>query len=390
MPGAIDIPPAWSDGGEWSGGEWSGGEWSGGAWSGGGLGLLERPAAAEQIARVVRTSGTTGRPKAMPMTRATQQLRIARTMERVAADILPNPRFLCLYNLSVGPICARVLGILQYGGTVLFAAGDQADALLAEGRANYAVFAVGDIARLVESAERPPYPSAPRIEVFGAAVSPALRHRVRERLNARVSNKYSSNETNPVAIMGDDNVGTLCQGVEVRIVDEDGREVAAGESGIIRVRSETMVHGYFDDPALTAASFIDGWFQTGDVGLIPAPGRLLILGRADGMLNIGGVKVPPAPIEAEIRRIDGVRDAVVMSIRSRNEIGVLLAAIETAVIPPPLDTMQSAGEILAHHVGAFTIMPVPALPRTSSGKVRRDEIEAIFRRAPARDLIVVG
>jgi acyl-coenzyme A synthetase/AMP-(fatty) acid ligase len=190
--------------------------------------------------------------------------------------------------------------------------------------------------------------------------------------------------------MGDDNVGTLCQGVEVRIVDEAGREVAAGESGIIRVRSETMVHLYFDDPELTAASFIDGWFQTGDVGLMPSPGRLLILGRADGMLNIGGVKVPPAPIEAGIKLIEGVRDAIVMSIRSRNEVDVLLAAIETAAVPPRLDAMQRAGEILARHAGAFTIMPLPSLPRTPSGKIQREEIEAIFRRAAPGTLIVVG
>ena len=375
VPGAIGIPSVWS---------------ADRTLSEAGPRLLERPIAAGQIARIARTSGTTGRPKAMPMTRATQQLRIVRTMERVAADISPNPRFLCLYSLAVGSICVRVLGVLQHGGTVLFAAGDQADALLAAARANYAVFAVGDIARLVENSKLPPYDIAPRIEVFGAAVSPALRRRLRERLSARVSNKYSSNETNPVAIMGDDNVGTLCQGVEVRIVDEEGREVAAGDSGIIRVRSETMVHGYFDDPALTAASFIDGWFHTGDVGLMPAPGRLLVLGRADGMLNIGGVKVPPAPIEAELNQIEGIRDAVVMSIPDRHCVGVLLAAIETGAVPPPLDAMQSAGEILARHVGGFTIMPLRSLPRTRSGKIQRQEIEAMFRRAPPGELIVVG
>jgi acyl-coenzyme A synthetase/AMP-(fatty) acid ligase len=355
-----------------------------------GLAVLERPIAPDLIARIVRTSGSTGRPKAMPMTHATQQLRIVRTMERVAVDILPRPRFLCLYSLSVGAICVRVLGVLRHGGTVLFATGDQADQLLAAGVANYAVFATGDMERLAEHSIHAPYRTAPRIEVFGAAVSPNARRRLRDRLNARVSNKYSSNETNPIAIMDDDNVGTLCSGVEARIVDGDGREVAQGETGVIRVKSETMVHGYFDDPELTAACFFDGWFQTGDLGVMLSPGRLLVMGRADGVLNIGGVKVAPAPIEAEIKRIEGIRDAVIMSIAGLHEAGVLLAALEFDIMPPPLSAMQSAGEILARHVAGFTMMPARSLPRTQSGKIQRQEIEAMFRRAPPGELIVVA
>ena len=91
------------------------------------------------------------------------------------------------------------------------------------------------------------------------------------------------------------------------------------------------------------------------------------------MLNIGGVKVAPAPIEAEIKRIEGIRDAVIMSIAGLHEAGVLLAALEFDIMPPPLSAMQSAGEILARHVAGFTMMPARSCrgPNRARSNVRK-------------------
>lgn len=70
-----------------------------------------------------------------------------------------------------------------------------------------------------------------------------------------------------MACVGDDNVGVLCPGAEVRIVDEAGQDKPTGKSGLILVKTETMVDGYHDDPALTAARFVAGWFHTRDLGI---------------------------------------------------------------------------------------------------------------------------
>jgi acyl-coenzyme A synthetase/AMP-(fatty) acid ligase len=354
------------------------------------LSMLDRTIAPDQIVRIVRTSGTTGRPKAMPMSHATQQLRVIRNVERAAADILPNPRFLCLYGPRVGSIYVRLLGVLQHGGTVLFTVGEHAATLIAIGAVNYASFAVGDIERLLPRAMPPPAGHKLHLVVFGAAVTPRLRRWIGETLHARVANGYASNETTTIAVVDDDNVGTLCPGVAVRIVDPAGREVPRGEAGVIRVRSETMVHGYFNDPAMTAAAFIDGWFHTGDIGRMPEPGKLVVLGRADSMLNIGGVKVAPAPIEARMKSVEGVSDVVVMSVTGPYDGGVLLAAVEIGDAPPPLDAMQRIGAILSRYSGRFVIMPMRRFPRTDSGKIRRPEIEAAFHQSAERDLIGVG
>src|SRR3954449_5887221 len=137
---------------------------------------------------------------------------------------------------------------------------------------------------------------------------------LRERLGAVVQVTYSSNETNTVCFVDNGNVGTLIDGAEVRIVDHAGETLTQGQTGLVQVKTQTMAKAYWNDPARTAAAFVDGWYRTSDTGYIPEPGKLVVLGRADDMLNIGGVKVPPAPLEDAVKAIPGVIDAVLLNV----------------------------------------------------------------------------
>jgi acyl-coenzyme A synthetase/AMP-(fatty) acid ligase len=345
------------------------------------LTLFDRAVAPGRLARIVRTSGTTGTPKAIMLSRSAQLRRAMRSIDSVARDIPPNPKFLCLYSLTVAAVYWRVLGVLLHGGTVLFTIGRHAGALIAAGAVDYAMFAVGDIERFLENAAPPPGGHSLQVRVFGAALAPRLRQLILERLNAPVANPYATNETSTITM--DSAGGALCAGVEARIVDDAGRDKPLGATGLVRVRTDAMAQGYFNDAAMTTACFIDGWFQTNDIGMIPEPGRLIVLGRADDMLNIGGVKVPPAPIEDQLKRIDTVSDAIVMSVAGPNDIGILLAAIEIGGDEVPADMAQQIGAIISRHVGRFEIMPLRSFPRTESGKTIRPEIEASFRRRQA-------
>ena len=340
----------------------------------------QHPVAPGAMTLIKRTSGTTGVPKAIPLTRALQQLRIMRNIERVAGDILPHPRFLCLYNLTVGSVHLRALGVLQHGGTVVFCAEEQASGLIAAGAVNYGVFTVGDMEHLVDRLGAPPPGHRLHVEVFGAAVGPELRRSIRARLTRCFTSKYSSNETNPIAIVDDDGVGKLCPGVAVRIVDDAGSDVPHGTIGRIRVRSETMVQGYFNDPKLTAASFFDGWFQTGDVGRLLSPGELIILGRSDDMLNIGGVKIARLPLEQTLRQIAGVLDVAVLEVPSENGVGRLLVAVEIPADQVPDALLAEIAALVRQHTRRFDVMPLPWFPRSESGKVRRGYIKAAFDR----------
>lgn len=91
-----------------------------------------------------------------------------------------------------------------------------------------------------------------------------------------------------------------------------------------------------------------------------------------------------------MKLIDGVSDAVLMSVASENGVGILLAAAEIAGDRLMEDTAQQIGAVLLRHIGAFVIMPSRGFPRTTSGKIIRHEIEAEYRQRPAHELIAVS
>ncbi len=348
------------------------------------LTLLDRTIPGCTIVRIARSSGTTAGPKVIAMSLAKQQLIVARNAEWVARDLAPRQEFLCIYHLTVRSVYHRVLGCLQHGGTIHFALEGEALDLIAAGAVNGVIFLVGDAERLVRDA-RPPAPGHSLIVwAIGSAASPALRRLIRERLNATFRSYYSSNETGRVACVDDDNVGALCPGVAVRIVDEAGQDKKLGENGYILVKTETMVDGYRDDPALTASRFVDGWFHTRDVGYMPAADRLVVLGRGDDILNVGGVKLSPGPIEAQIKAIDGITDAALLAIDGADRATGLLVAVETATGDLPPDFAARLNPVMAPTMTAFKLLVTRQFPRTDTGKVKRQDLLAIYRQVQTR------
>ncbi len=348
----------------------------------GAMQVLERPVVPEQTARIVRTSGTTGRPKAMAISHALQQRLVLRHMERLAAAAPAVS--LCLYNLAVRSVHVRVLGFLQHGGTLIFGRESYVGQLFAAGIVDHMALTLGDAERIVRHAERPPAGHRMHIELIGARVTPDLLALIRERLGAKVSTRYSSNETSMISATDDENVGTLCPGVEVRIVDDAGNDLPPEQTGLIRVRTDSMVAGYLDDPAATAAAFIDGWYDTRDAGYIPEPGKLVVLGRADDMLNLGGVKLAPGPMEDSIKRLAGVTDAALLTVVSPNGIDALLVAVEVADQGPPAGLSADLQALLSTFVHDFSVMTLRRFPRTLTGKVQRGEIRNAFLRGGGR------
>ncbi len=295
------------------------------------------------------------------------------------------PRLLCVHRFSVRAAYVRACATLQAGGTVIFASLDQVPALLRAGMPNWLLLLVGDLSTVVAEAAPLPEGFSLHVEAIGARVERGLRHAVRERLRASLCTTYSSNETNVVSYTDDNNVGTLCAGAAARIVDEQGHERAPGEIGLIRVRTATMVDRYWNDPARTAAAFIDGWYHTNDVGYIPEPGKLVVLGRSDDMLNIGGIKLPPGPLEDEIRRLPNVRDAALLTQDDGAAAG-LVVAVELASPCPVNSLLASVAPLVRRHVPAFDLLAFPSFPRTETGKIRRAELVAAVKRRNGHQL----
>ncbi len=341
------------------------------------LALLDRRIPEHQVVRIARSSGTTANPKLIEITLAKQQLIVTRNAERIAGDLELPQRFLCLYHLTVRSVWHRVIGCLLQGGSIWFAMESEAPDLIAAGAVNTVLFLMGDAERLVRLARPPPAGHQMLVWGAGSAAGPPLRDLIRQRLNAEFFNHYSSNEAGRVTLVDDSGVGELCPGVEVRIVGDDGKERPFGETGLILVKTETMVDGYRNDPVLTASRFVDGWFDMRDVGYMPAPDRLVVLGRADDVLNIGGVKLSPGPIEEQIKTIDGITDAALLSIDEENQTSTLLVAIETATGDLPPGFAARIDPIMAPYMMTFKLLITRQFPRTETRKLRRKDLIAM-------------
>jgi acyl-coenzyme A synthetase/AMP-(fatty) acid ligase len=346
---------------------------------------LYRAIPPDEVVRITKSSGTTGSPKTMAITHAVMQRIIRHTIGHVLPDLTVRPSFLCLYSLGVRAAYSRVFGTLMHGGTVHFAADmNEVSELIAAGSVNYALFVVGDMQRVLQLLPTPPLGHVLEIELIGGPVSLKLRKDVRERLNARVTVKYSSNETNRVSIIGDDDVGILCPGVAVRIVDDRGDEVPFGVTGLVRIKTQTMAAGYNNDPVANARCFVDGWYHSSDIGYMPEAGKLVILGRADDVLNIGGLKIAPFEIEDQIKRIEGLSDSAVLHVSDAYGHDVLLVALEIAGGDSPPNLPQRLAPILSQYMRPCEFLVLRQFPRTETGKTKRQELKAIFRQQQAR------
>jgi acyl-coenzyme A synthetase/AMP-(fatty) acid ligase len=168
-------------------------------------------------------------------------------------------------------------------------------------------------------------------------------------------------------------VGRAIPGVELRVVDESGRPLPAGETGHLVAKGDNVMPGYFEDDAATAEVLHDGWLWTGDLASQDTDGFVTIRGRAKEMLKLGGHRVSPTELEAALAAHPAVLDAAVVG--APDQVGGE-AAHAFVVLKPSVDATES--ELLRHLRGTLPSWKVPravtfldALPLTSAGKVAR-------------------
>ena len=144
-----------------------------------------------------------------------------------------------------------------------------------------------------------------------------------------------------------------------------------GEVGRLDVRSAMMVDGYLWDEQATRQAFRDGWYRTGDLGYLSTPHTLHVLGRADDMLNFGGNKFSPIPMEQAMRGLDGVEDAVLIVAPAGDGADMLYVVLEAAHPDTAERLKPRLIEILSGYTEVFRTLVLPQLPRTDTGKPRR-------------------
>lgn len=171
-------------------------------------------------------------------------------------------------------------------------------------------------------------------------------------------------------------------GMQVSIQDEQGREVAPGETGEICVCGPAVFAGYYNNPEANAKSFRDGWFRTGDLGHVDEEGYLYLTGRASDMYISGGSNVYPREIEEKILTHPAIAEVAVLGVPDRTwgEVGV-------AVCVSRAQADVSESELLAWMEGKVARYKLPkrvffweALPKSAYGKITKKDIRAELER----------
>jgi acyl-CoA synthetase (AMP-forming)/AMP-acid ligase II len=355
--------------------------------SGATRGAAARPgrAGAEDVALILHTSGTTSRPKIVPLSQANVTKsadNIATSLAFTAADRGLN--IMPLFHIH--GLIAGLLAPLSRGGSVFctpgfnalkfFAAMEESkptwytavptmhQAILTRAGGNREIIARHPL-RFIRSSSSslPPQVIAELEAVFHAPVIEAYGM-------TEASHQMASNPLDGVRKPG--SVG-LAAGPEVAIMDADGRLLRRGEIGEIVIRGENVTAGYENNPAANAEAFVDGWFRTGDQGVIDADGYVSLTGRLKEIINRGGEKISPREVDEALMDHPAVLQVVTFAM-PHEKLGEDVAAA-VVLREGASATEQELRAFLAQRIAAYKtpkkILLLDEIPKGATGKLQR-------------------
>jgi long-chain acyl-CoA synthetase len=351
--------------------------------------------APEHLAVLMFTSGTAGAPRAAMLTHGNllaNQRQVLAVPGTVRADdvvygVLPLYHIFGL-NVSLGLT-------LAVGGTLVLE--DQFDpARAVETIRRCAVTAVPGVPSMWAAiAELPDAPADAFASVrrgsSGAARLPlAVAERVEERFGLALSEGYGLTEAAPIVTTSAGlearfgSVGRVLEGIELRVVDDDGEDVLVGDAGEIWIRGDNVFVGYLDDPEATARVLdADGWLHTGDIALITEEGWLYLVDRAKDLVIVSGFNVYPAEVEEVLAAHPGVAEVGVAGVPDdrTGEAVKAYVVLEPGATLAPEALIEHARDHLARYKCPSAVAFVDRLPRNAAGKLVRRELTDDLLRA---------
>jgi o-succinylbenzoate---CoA ligase len=326
------------------------------------------------------TSGTTGQPKAARLTVGAFDA-LARAS---AANLGPRPGNRLLCNLPLFHVGGLGMAVrcAHDGSTLVLHPRFDAEATVRAVRDD-GITHLSLVARTLEEClDAGLQPGQLRAVLLGGGpVPPALVERARRAgipvlLTYGLTEACSQVTTERPGEADGRTAGGPLPGLEVRILDGDGRPVREGEEGTIAVRGPTLMRGYLDDDAATAGALRGGWLHTGDLGRLDARGRLTVLARRTDLILSGGENVYPAEVEAVLATHPGVAEVAVVA-RPDARWGQVPVAV---VVPRQAASLEDLRGWARARLAGFKVpaevVPVTALPRTAAGKVDRAAVQA--------------
>ncbi|PVU93475.1 hypothetical protein BB559_003251 [Furculomyces boomerangus] len=358
------------------------------------------------IALVLHTSGTTGRPKAVPLTHAN----IAKSMRNIAKsyELTPSDRtFVVMPLFHVHGLIGSVMSSLYAGASIVLPLKYSAtifwnEFIKSESNWYSAVPTIHQIQLQKDVPEN--LPKIRFIRSCSASLAPSILEAMENKFKAPVLEAYAMTEashqmcSNPLPPKAHKpaSVG-IPQGIELKILDDAGHVVHLGE---VCIRGDNVTHGYLNNPSANESSFTkiyseDGnqvpeeanslfpgklWFRTGDQGYLDEDGYLFLTGRIKELINRGGEKISPLEIDALLLKCPGVSDAVCFAVEHEiygQEVAAAVIADEGSGL-----TADDVKKFVGTHVAAFkvpkTVYITEFFPRTATGKIQRRVVAEYF------------
>jgi fatty-acyl-CoA synthase len=350
---------------------------------------LDEPVAPDDVAMIMYTSGTTGRPKGAALSHAnihwnSVNLLIDVDLAGDEVTLVNAPMF------HVAALNQTVLPTLLKGGTVVLDA--QFDpvrtlAAIAKHRVTY-LFGVPAMFQAVAATPewRTADLSSVRTMICGGAPVPEKVITTYQERGLVFLQGYGLTESSPSGLflraaeshrVG--SAGTPCFFTDVRVVDRDGNDVAPGEPGEVILHGPNVMTGYWGKPDATAAVLSkDGWLRTGDIAVVDEDGFLYIRDRIKDMIISGGENIYPAEVEDVLHQHPAVGDCAVIGVPDEKwgEVGRAIVVARDTVTEEELLTFLN-GRIARYKIPKSVVF-ADTLPRTASGKLLKSALRTTY------------
>lgn len=325
------------------------------------------------------TSGTTGRPKTFCLT---QDLVLKRSLARerdfpYQQTVLATP----------APVMSRMFWARALA--TLLQAGAIADSYSVSFWARSGVNLVaGSPVQVYDFFQKYPAPRKfRRAEVGGAKIAEEVIATLLDNVDL-VVDSYGAAETNKSfenEIRRGPDGSVSVRGVrldsEVEIIADNGAPCGAGELGTVRVRNPYLIPGYLDDAEATARYFKEGWFYPGDVATWGANKELVIIGRSDDVINLGGYKLNAGLLDMFLSRVPGIKEAIAFQNPKSNAVSKVLVLAVFEAGTQPYEVMEAASQQMRQGLGVVVspsaFRAVTAIPRDSDGDPDRKACQAM-------------
>lgn len=355
--------------------------------------IPERGEQADQVAALIYTSGTTGTPKGV-MTSHKGLLHFAR-VSSASRDMGPSDVAHGVLPISHIFGLGTVLLATMYAGASLYVEPRFSPAHTMQALATHGISILQGVpimfTRLLAHIRESGAPvNAPRLRYIytgGAPLDPTLKQEVETAFGLPLHHGYGMTEyagslfiTRIDRPRSDTSAGEIVAGAELRIVDDNGADVAPGAPGELWVRGPGTMLGYYRNPEATAATLQPGgWLNTGDIGQVDADGALFIVGRTKDLIIHSGFNVYPIEVESVINSFPGVRLSAVVGRDTADHNEEVVAFVEAKPGEHlDLDALRAyLKDRLSPYKRPAAIIEVLAIPTTASGKLLKRELKQL-------------